>query len=91
MLVSSESLRAEETRVQQAYARRRSGYLYSRFNSAYLLEVQERERRLLNLPFSHGCESLDLSRGDYKKVPILTSQPDSSEKSIEYSATKALN
>src|SRR5947208_1290913 len=60
MLVSSESLRAEESRIQQAYARRRSGHLYSRFNPAYLLMMQEREKRLLSLLLSrHGCASLE--------------------------------
>jgi SAM-dependent methyltransferase len=59
MLVSSESLRAEESRIQQAYARRQSGHLYSRFNPAHLLMVQERERCLLSLLSRHGCESLE--------------------------------
>jgi ubiquinone/menaquinone biosynthesis C-methylase UbiE len=59
MLVSSESLRAEESRIQQAYARRRSGHLYSRFNPAHLLMVHERERRLLSLLSRHRCESLE--------------------------------
>jgi ubiquinone/menaquinone biosynthesis C-methylase UbiE len=59
MLVSSESLRAEESRIQQAYARRQSGHLYSRFNPAHLLMVHEREKRLLGLLCRHGCESLE--------------------------------
>jgi ubiquinone/menaquinone biosynthesis C-methylase UbiE len=59
MLVSSESLRAEESRIQQAYARRRNDHLYSRFNPAHLLMVQEREKRLLSLLCRHGCESLE--------------------------------
>jgi ubiquinone/menaquinone biosynthesis C-methylase UbiE len=59
MLVSSESLRAEESRLQQAYARRRNGHLYSRFNPAHLLMVQERAKRLLSLLARYGCESLE--------------------------------
>jgi ubiquinone/menaquinone biosynthesis C-methylase UbiE len=59
MFVSVESLRAEESRIQQAYARREGGRLYSRSNPAYLLEVQERERRFLKLLAYHGCELLD--------------------------------
>jgi ubiquinone/menaquinone biosynthesis C-methylase UbiE len=59
MLVSSESLRAEESRLQQAYARRRNGHLYSRFNRAHLLMLQEREQRLLGLLARHGCKSLE--------------------------------
>jgi ubiquinone/menaquinone biosynthesis C-methylase UbiE len=55
----TESLRAEESRLQQAYARRRNGHLYSRFNPAHLLMVQEREKRLLGLLSRHGCESLE--------------------------------
>ena len=59
MLISSESLRAEECRIQQAYARRCNNHLYSRFNPAHLLMVHERERRLLGLLSRHGCEPLD--------------------------------
>src|SRR5438445_4801765 len=59
MLVSSESLRAEESRIQQAYARRRSGHFYSRFNPAYLFMVQEREQRFLSLLSRHGCVLLE--------------------------------
>src|SRR5215469_15525839 len=59
MPASAESLKAEESRIREAYARRRSGHLYSRFNPAYLLMVQERERRLLSLLCRHGCGSLE--------------------------------
>jgi ubiquinone/menaquinone biosynthesis C-methylase UbiE len=59
MLVSSESLRAEESRIQLAYARRHNSHLYSRFNPAHLLMLQEREKRLLSLLSLHGCESLE--------------------------------
>src|SRR5687767_825509 len=62
MMVSSEALRAEECRIQQAYAKRRGGHLYSRFSPAYLLMVQEREQRLLNLLSQHGCESLETKK-----------------------------
>jgi ubiquinone/menaquinone biosynthesis C-methylase UbiE len=44
-----ESLRAEEERIREAYSRRRTGSLYSRFNSAYLFMVHEREQRFLQL------------------------------------------
>src|SRR5947209_16429024 len=54
-----DSMRAEESRIQEAYARRRSGHLYSRFNPAYLFMVQEREQRFLSLLSRHGCASLE--------------------------------
>jgi ubiquinone/menaquinone biosynthesis C-methylase UbiE len=59
MPVPTESLRAEESRLQQAYARRHSGYLYSRFNPAHLLMLQEREKSLLRLLSRHDCQSLE--------------------------------
>jgi ubiquinone/menaquinone biosynthesis C-methylase UbiE len=62
MLVSVECLRAEEARIQHAYARRQSGQLYSRSNPAYLLEMQERERRLLKLLTGHGFQLLDQTK-----------------------------
>jgi ubiquinone/menaquinone biosynthesis C-methylase UbiE len=62
MPASAESLKAEESRIQAAYARRRSGNLYSRFNPAYLVMVQERERRLLSLLRKQGCDSLETKR-----------------------------
>jgi ubiquinone/menaquinone biosynthesis C-methylase UbiE len=37
----------EEKRIREAYERRRSGSLYSRFNRAYLFMVQEREQYFL--------------------------------------------
>src|SRR5215471_6101172 len=62
MPASAESLKAEESRIQAAYAKRHSGKLYSRFNPAYLVMVQERERRLLSLLRKHGCDSLEAKR-----------------------------
>jgi ubiquinone/menaquinone biosynthesis C-methylase UbiE len=57
-----ESLKAEAARIEQAYARRKKDHLYSRFNSAYLFMVQEREQRFLALLARHGCVSLDTKR-----------------------------
>jgi ubiquinone/menaquinone biosynthesis C-methylase UbiE len=62
MLISSESLRAEEGRIRQAYARRCNSHLYSRFNPAHLFMLQERERRLLGLLSRHGYEPLDTKK-----------------------------
>jgi ubiquinone/menaquinone biosynthesis C-methylase UbiE len=59
MILSSESLKAEESRIKEAYARRRSGDLYSRFNSAHLFMVQERERHFLSLLSRYGCAALE--------------------------------
>jgi ubiquinone/menaquinone biosynthesis C-methylase UbiE len=55
MPITAESLRVEESRIQEAYARRRSGNLYSRFNPGYLFMVQERERLFLKLLSRQGC------------------------------------
>jgi ubiquinone/menaquinone biosynthesis C-methylase UbiE len=55
----AESLTAEEKRIQQAYARRRSGNLYSRFNHAYLFVAQERERKYLRLLAENGFAQLE--------------------------------
>ena len=55
----AESLIAEEKRIREAYARRQSGHLYSRFNPGYLLMVQEREKCLLRLLSRYHCEDLD--------------------------------
>ena len=54
-----DSLVAEEKRIHAAYARRRSGNLYSRFNCAYLFMVQERERRFLRVLARHGLAQLE--------------------------------
>ena len=62
MLLSTESVKAEESRIQKAYARRRSGNLYSRFNPAYLFMVQERERRFLRLLSQYQCVPLSAKR-----------------------------
>ena len=59
MSVATDSMRAEESRIQEAYAKRRSGNLYSRFNPAYLFMVQEREQRFLTLLSHYGCVPLD--------------------------------
>jgi len=45
MPTTVDSLKAEEARIRQAYARRRTGNLYSRYNSAYLFMVPQREQR----------------------------------------------
>jgi ubiquinone/menaquinone biosynthesis C-methylase UbiE len=52
--ISQEWLTAEERRIREAYARRQSGSLYSRFNRAYLFMVQEREQRFLELLGHYG-------------------------------------
>jgi ubiquinone/menaquinone biosynthesis C-methylase UbiE len=62
MPTTADSLRAEADRIGQAYARRNKGYLYSRFNPAYLFMVQEREQRFLNLLARHGYTSLATQR-----------------------------
>jgi ubiquinone/menaquinone biosynthesis C-methylase UbiE len=54
----AESLTAEERRIREAYARRRSGSLYSRFNRAYLFMVQEREQCFLGLLARYGFAPL---------------------------------
>src|SRR5947208_9061782 len=59
MPFATDSMRAEESRIQEAYARRQSGHLYSRFNPAYLFMVQEREQRFLSLLSRHGCVPLE--------------------------------
>ena len=59
MPASAESLKAEESRIREAYARRRSGNLYSRFNPAQLLMVQEREQRFLSALARHGFAQLE--------------------------------
>jgi ubiquinone/menaquinone biosynthesis C-methylase UbiE len=55
----AESLIAEEKRIREAYAKRQSGHLYSRFNPGYLLMVQEREKCLLRLLSRYHCEDLE--------------------------------
>jgi ubiquinone/menaquinone biosynthesis C-methylase UbiE len=54
-----ESLNREEKRIHEAYARRQSGSLYSRFNRAYLFMVQEREQRFLKLLARYVCSPLE--------------------------------
>jgi ubiquinone/menaquinone biosynthesis C-methylase UbiE len=56
--IGRESLKAEEKRIREAYARRRSGSLYSRFNLGYLFMVQERERHFLKMLAHHGFAQL---------------------------------
>jgi len=58
MALIAEKLGEEERRIHEAYARRRSGSLYSRFNHAYLFMVQEREQYFLKLLAYHGCAEL---------------------------------
>jgi ubiquinone/menaquinone biosynthesis C-methylase UbiE len=55
MSTTAESFRVEESRIQEAYAKRRSGNLYSRFNPGYLFMVQEREKLFLRLLSRQGC------------------------------------
>ena len=58
MSTASETLAQEERRIHAAYARRRAGTLYSRFNPAYLFMVQEREKQILKLLARHGFARL---------------------------------
>lgn len=62
MTISSKTFIAEESRIHDAYARRRSGNLYSRFNPGHLFMVQERERRFLRVLSQNQCESLAAKR-----------------------------
>lgn len=55
----AESLETEEKRAKEAYARRGRTSLYSRFNTAYLFMVQEREERYLALLSRYGCRALE--------------------------------
>jgi ubiquinone/menaquinone biosynthesis C-methylase UbiE len=57
-----DSLGAEEERIHEAYARRRSGNLYSRFNRAYLFMVHDREQRFLSLLARHGFAQLERTK-----------------------------
>jgi ubiquinone/menaquinone biosynthesis C-methylase UbiE len=59
---SADSLRAEADRIGDAYARRTTGRLYSRFNPAYLFEMQQREQRILALLARYGYVSLSTQR-----------------------------
>jgi ubiquinone/menaquinone biosynthesis C-methylase UbiE len=58
MPLLAESLSTEEKRIHEAYARRRSGSLYSRFSRAYLFMVQEREQWFLRLLARYGFAQL---------------------------------
>lgn len=60
--LSSESARAEEARIRQAYARRRDGGRYSWFSPGHLFMVQDRERRVLALLKRYGFAALDTKR-----------------------------
>ncbi len=55
----AKSLSAEEKRIQEAYAKRRSGSLYSRFSRAHLFMVQEREQCFLKLLVRYGFAQLE--------------------------------
>ncbi len=59
MAAITEGLLAEEKRIRDVYARRRSGSLYSRFNRAYLFMVQEREQHFLRLITYYGFAQLE--------------------------------
>jgi len=59
MSIGRESLAAEEKRIHEAYARRRDGGLYSRFNRAYLFMVQEREQYFVKLLAQYGLRQLE--------------------------------
>jgi ubiquinone/menaquinone biosynthesis C-methylase UbiE len=60
MSSTAESVTDEERRIREAYARRRSGSLYSRFNRAQLFMVQEREQYFLRLLEENGFTRLEI-------------------------------
>ncbi len=62
MPITAASLKAEAARLEQAYARRKKGHLYSRFNPAYLFMVQEREKLFLRLLSRHGCVAFETKK-----------------------------
>ncbi len=62
MPITATSLKAEAERLEQAYARRKKGHLYSRFNPAYLFMVQEREKLFLRLLSRHGCVAFETKK-----------------------------
>jgi SAM-dependent methyltransferase len=53
---------AEAVRIRTAYAKRTSSAIYSLFEPAQLLMIQERERRLLSMLRWRGCRSLAKAR-----------------------------
>src|SRR5689334_13350816 len=55
----AESITAEEKRIREAYARRRSGNLYSRFSRSHLFAVQEREQKFLRVLSQYGVTQLE--------------------------------
>jgi SAM-dependent methyltransferase len=55
----AESSRAEELRIQAAYARRQDEARYSWFNPGHLFSVQDRERRVLGLLRELGFAALE--------------------------------
>ncbi len=60
MPITAQSLKAEESRIKEAYARRRGReYLDSRFNPGQLFMMQERERRFLRLLARYQCDRLE--------------------------------
>ncbi len=59
MPITAQSLKAEESRIQEVYSRRRTGDLYSRFNPAHLFMMQERERRFLRLLARYQYDHLE--------------------------------
>jgi len=58
----SESVKAEESRIRIAYAKRQTDSRYSWFSPSYLFMIQERERRLLALLKRHNLSVLDTKR-----------------------------
>ena len=59
MVQSLDSVKAEEARIQEAYARREADDVrYSWVNPAYQFMVQQRERRSLALLRRYDCENL---------------------------------
>jgi ubiquinone/menaquinone biosynthesis C-methylase UbiE len=58
MLGSVKSLQAEESRIRAAYEKRGNGELYSRFNPAHLLLLQQREKEFLALLAQQRCVPL---------------------------------
>src|SRR6185312_7566590 len=60
--VADQPLASELTRIRSAYAKRHGRPIYSLFEPAQLLAIQERERQLLRMLCAHGVASLERSK-----------------------------
>ena len=63
MIVTLDSVRAEEARIRAAYAKReKADARYSWFNPAHQFMMHQRERRLLTLLRRYDCENLEAKK-----------------------------